>query len=91
MSIENNQQDFERALRDMKDQIETLSTVLDSGIISDLENVVSEYEGHLSEDIEELISENKDLTDEVDRLEDTVARLLDEQDSLHSIIDDISS
>ena len=68
MSIEKNIEDFEEALKGMKDVIEALEPSLDEYLFDQLKNVVYEYEGNLQNDIYELMDKNTKLEDKIDSL-----------------------
>jgi predicted nucleic acid-binding Zn-ribbon protein len=70
MSIEKNIEDFEEALKGMKDVIEALEPSLDDYLFDQLKNVVNEYEGHLQSDIYELMDKNTKLEDKINSLEE---------------------
>jgi len=70
MSIEKNIEDFEEALKGMKDVIEALEPSLDDYLHEQLKNVVNEYEGFLQSDIYELIDKNTKLEDKINSLEE---------------------
>ena len=70
MSIDKNMEDFEEALKEMKDVIEALEPSLDDCLLDQLKNVVNEYEGHLQSDIYELMDKNTELEDKINSLEE---------------------
>ena len=70
MSIEKNIEDFEEALKGMKDVIEALEPSLDDYLLDQLKKVVSEYEGHLQSDIYELMDKNTKLEDKINSQEE---------------------
>jgi len=70
MSIEKNIEDFEEALKGMKDVIEALEPCLDDYLHEQLKNVVNEYEGYLQSDIYELMDKNTKLEDKINSLEE---------------------
>jgi len=70
MSIEKNIEDFEEALKGMKDVIEALEPSLDDYLHEQLKNVVNEYEGFLQSDIYELVDKNTKLEDKINSLEE---------------------
>jgi len=70
MSIEKNIEDFEEALKGMKDVIEALEPSLNDYLHEQLKNVVNEYEGFLQSDIYELIDKNTKLEDKINSLEE---------------------
>jgi len=55
MSMENNKQDFEEALEEIKGHIEALERCIDSDIMNAIKSVVDEYETHYKSDIENMI------------------------------------
>ena len=75
MSIEKNIEDFEEALKGMKDVIEALEPSLNDYLHEQLKNVVNEYEGFLQSDIYELIDKNTKLEDKINSLEDKINSL----------------
>jgi chaperonin cofactor prefoldin len=68
MSLENNKNDFEQALHEMKDVVEELDHCVDDGMMNTLRSVISEYETHYSSDIQDLIDENEELKDRLEGL-----------------------
>jgi hypothetical protein len=68
MSIDKNIEDFEEALKGMKNVMEALEPSLDDYLFEQLKNVVNEYEGHLQNDIYELMDKNTKLEDKIDSL-----------------------
>lgn len=55
MSLATNKLDFEKALDEMKSNIEALESCITDEIMSTLTKVIDEYEIHYKSDIEELI------------------------------------
>jgi len=70
MSIEKNMEDFEEALKGMKDVIKELEPCLDDYLNEQLKNVVIEYERYLQSDIYELMDKNTKLEDKINSLEE---------------------
>ena len=70
MSIDKNMEDFEEALKEMKDVIEALEPSLDDYLLDQLKKVVNEYEGHLQSDIYKLMDKNTELEDKINSLEE---------------------
>jgi hypothetical protein len=65
MSLSNNKADFEKALEEMKDDIEALDNCLCNEIMDRLKSVIEEYETHYESDIQELIDENESMKDKL--------------------------
>ena len=66
MSIEPNKTDFETALSEMRETIETLDSCVDDGLMDTLKKVAEEYDLHYKSDIQSLIDENEALKAELE-------------------------
>lgn len=65
VSLEKNRKDFENALNDMKDSIETMELCIKDVLLDTMKNVIIEY-GQYEYSIDDLISERNDLQNEID-------------------------
>lgn len=54
MSYENNKQNFEGALEEMKETVSLLNQCVDDYLMETLKTVINEYEIHFKSDIEEM-------------------------------------